>query len=75
MTVDTMQTVAITTVITGILGYVGNAINNALKKINDIEDLKAKLDANNAQHNKDIDRIEKELHQLQAQVYELNKKK
>lgn len=72
MTSETAQTIAITAVITGIIGFLGNSVNSALKKINDIEELKAKLDAFIAQYNRDLARLEKDNADLREQIFKLS---
>lgn len=74
MTSETAQTIAITAVITGIIGFLGNSVNSALKKINDIEELKAKLDAFIAQYNRDLARMEKDNADLREQIFKLSTK-
>lgn len=74
MTSETAQTIAITAVITGIIGFLGNSVNSALKKINDIEELKAKLDAFIAQYNRDLARLEKNNADLREQIFKLSTK-
>lgn len=74
MTSETAQTIAITAVITGIIGFLGNSVNSALKKINDIEELKAKLDAFIAQYNRDLARLEKDNADLREQIFKLSTK-